>query len=71
VWLDRLPAAAGATLEQVACGGEDFELLAAVAPGVGLPGWVREVGELTAGDVVRLIDGSGVAHDLYGWEHFR
>ncbi len=71
VWLDRLPRALGATLEQAAAGGEDFELLAAVPAGVALPDWVTEVGELTAGRAVQLLDGTGAARDLHGGDHFR
>ena len=32
VWLERLPRAAGANIEQAAAGGEDYELLAALPP---------------------------------------
>ncbi len=71
VWLERLPRSPGASLEQAATGGEDFELLAALPPGVEPPDWVTEVGELTEGDGVQLLDGAGVARDLHGWDHFR
>ena len=71
VWLDRLPLAPGAGIEQAACGGEDFELLAAVPPSVTLPEWVTLVGELTDEGGVRLLDAAGGAVDLQGWDHFR
>jgi thiamine-monophosphate kinase len=71
VWLDRLPRAPGATVDQAATGGEDFELLAAVSPGATLPDWVTEVGVLTEGAAVELVDAAGVARELHGWDHFR
>ena len=71
VWLDRLPVSAGATLDQAATGGEDFELLAAVGPGAALPEWVTEVGVLTEGAAVEFLDSAGVARELEGWDHFR
>lgn len=71
VWLDRLPLAPGATVEQAASGGEDFELLAAVGPGTPLPDWVTEVGVLVEGAAVELVDAAGVAHELHGWDHFK
>jgi thiamine-monophosphate kinase len=71
VWLDRLPRAPGATLEQAAAGGEDYELLAAVPPGWAIPDWLTEVGELTAGDDVLLVGADGAAVELAGWDHFR
>jgi thiamine-monophosphate kinase len=71
VWLDRLPLAPGATVEQAATGGEDFELLAAIRAGVPLPDWVTEVGELVEGAAVELVDAAGVARELHGWDHFR
>ncbi len=71
VWLDRLPLAPGATVEQAASGGEDFELLAAVGPDIPLPDWVTEVGVLAEGAAVELVDAAGVAHELHGWDHFR
>ena len=48
IWLERLPRAAGASVEQAAAGGEDYELLAALPPQVPLPEWMTEVGELRA-----------------------
>jgi thiamine-monophosphate kinase len=71
VWLERLPRSPGASVEQAATGGEDFELLAAVPPGPPLPAWVTEVGTLTEGDAVLLLDQTGAARDLQGWDHFR
>ncbi len=71
VWLERLPVAPGATVEQAAAGGEDFELLAAVGPSLPLPDWVTDVGVLIEGAVVELLDAAGVARELDGWDHFR
>ena len=71
VWLERLPVSAGATLDQAATGGEDFELLAAVGPGAALPDWVTEVGVLTEGAAVEFVDSAGIARELEGWDHFR
>jgi thiamine-monophosphate kinase len=71
VWLERLPRSPGASVEQAATGGEDFELLAAVPPGRPLPAWVTEVGTLTDGEAVLLLDETGAARDLLGWDHFR
>jgi thiamine-monophosphate kinase len=62
--LDRVPLAAGATLEDVGFG-EDFELLAAVADGGGLP----VIGRVEAGDGVELLL-RGAPHSLGGWQHF-
>ena len=50
--IDARPAsrsAAGATLEQAATGGEDYELLACVPPGVEVPGitWIGAVSDGT------------------------
>ncbi len=70
VFLDRLPLAPGATVEQAAAGGEDYELLAAVPPSYRLPGWLTAVGELTAETGVALLDGDGRARDMSGWDHF-
>lgn len=69
--LARLPLAPGATLQQAAAGGEDYELLAAVPPGAPLPVWATEVGVLTEGSDVRLLDAAGTARDLVGYDHFR
>jgi thiamine-monophosphate kinase len=71
VYLDRLPRAPGATVEQAAAGGEDYELLAAVPASYPLPGWLTAVGELTAGARLALLDGDGRERDLSGWDHFR
>jgi thiamine-monophosphate kinase len=70
VELERLPRAAGASVEQAATGGEDFELLAALAPGVDPPAAVTVVGWLTAEPGVRLVDAAGDPQPLRGWEHF-
>jgi thiamine monophosphate kinase len=62
--LERVPLAAGATLDDVGFG-EDFELLAAVPD----PGRFAAVGrvEAGAGVEVRL---NGEPYALAGWEHF-
>ena len=69
--LERLPRAAGATVEQAAAAGEDYELLAALPAAAPLPEFVTEVGELTGDGDVILEDASGPRHDLAGWDHFR
>jgi len=69
--LARLPRAPGATLEQAAAGGEDYELLAAVPPDAALPSWATDVGELTERPEVLLVDADGTARDLVGYDHFR
>jgi thiamine-monophosphate kinase len=71
VLLERLPRAPGASIEQAAVGGEDYELLVALPRSQPLPDWLTEVGELTADGEVLLLDGDGVARDLAGWDHFR
>jgi thiamine-monophosphate kinase len=71
VELARLPLAPGATLEQAAAGGEDYELLAAVPPDAALPVWATEIGALTEGPEVRLVDADGTERDLVGYDHFR
>jgi len=71
VLLDRLPRAAGVSVEQAAAGGEDYELLAAVPAAGELPAWVTEVGDLTAGGGLQLLDATGAPVDLSGWDHFR
>jgi thiamine-monophosphate kinase len=69
--LERLPLAAGATLEQAAAAGEDYELLAALPDTRPQPPFVTDVGELTGDGVVLLLDASGPRHDLAGWDHFQ
>jgi thiamine-monophosphate kinase len=71
VYLADLPRAPGATVEQAACGGEDYELLAAVPPNAEVPGFATVVGCLTDEPGVRLLDAAGTHHDLHGWDHFR
>ena len=63
--------AAGATLEQAAAGGEDYELLAALPDTQPQPSFVTDVGELTGDGAVLLLDASGPRHDLAGWDHFQ
>jgi|SRR5689334_11552941 thiamine-monophosphate kinase len=70
VELDRLPRAPGATVEQAAAGGEDYELLAAVPDGAELPVPVTAVGRLTGDAAVRLLDAEGRERSLRGWDHF-
>jgi thiamine-monophosphate kinase len=71
VELERLPRAPGATVEQAAAGGEDYELLAAVPPGASLPGWATVIGRLREQPGLVLVDPTG-AHrpDLVGYDHF-
>ncbi|MFL5928232.1 MAG: thiamine-phosphate kinase [Gaiellaceae bacterium] len=63
--LDRVPLAAGATIEDVGFG-EDFELLAAVADAGAFP----VVGRVEDGEGVVALRG-GAPSELRGWEHFR
>jgi thiamine-monophosphate kinase len=70
VELERLPRGLGATVEQAATGGEDYELLAAVPDGVPIPVDVTVVGRLTGTGEVLLLDGAGAARALRGWDHF-
>lgn len=66
--LDALPRAAGASVEQAAAGGEDFELLACV-PG-GAPSGTTAIGRVVAGEPgLALLDASGRAVALAGFEH--
>ena len=70
--LERLPLGPGASVEQAAAGGEDYELLAAEPPHAPLPGWATVVGRLTADPQVVLIDADGRDRDdLQGHDHFR
>jgi thiamine-monophosphate kinase len=69
--LTRLPLAPGATLEQAAAAGEDYELLAALPADEPLPVFVTEVGELTGDGGMVLYDASGPRDDLAGWDHFQ
>jgi thiamine-monophosphate kinase len=71
VLLDRLPLAEGATTEQAAAGGEDYELLAAIPPSHPLPPWLTAVGELTGDDALLLLDGDGRPRELAVWDHFQ
>ncbi len=72
VELALLPRSEGATVEQAACGGEDFELLAAIDPAATVPANVpvTVVGRLVEGSGLRLVDPDGVTADLHGWDHF-
>ena len=66
----RLPRADGATVEQAATGGEDYELLAALPPDAEPPVPVTTVGRLTEGADVVLLDATGAPLALTGWDHF-
>ncbi len=68
--LERLPRASGATIEQAATGGEDYELLAAIPSGTEAPVPVTIVGRLTEGADVVIVDAAGVPQHLRGWDHF-
>lgn len=68
--LERLPRAPGATVEQAATGGEDYELLAAIPPGAEAPVPVTIVGRLTEGGDVAMVDAVGEHQQLRGWDHF-
>jgi len=68
--LERLPRAPGATVEQAATGGEDYELLAALPSGTEAPVPVTIVGRLTEGGDVTMVDAVGVPQQLRGWDHF-
>ncbi len=70
VELERLPRSPGATIEQAAAGGEDYELLAAVPEGAAPPVPVTVVGRLTGDGAVRLLDAEGRERSLRGWDHF-
>jgi thiamine monophosphate kinase len=70
VELDRLPRAPGATVEQAAAGGEDYELLAAVPEGAEPAVPVTPVGRLTGDGEVVLVDAEGRPRMLRGWDHF-
>jgi thiamine-monophosphate kinase len=66
--LDRLPVAPGASVEQAAAGGEDFELLACI-PGT-VPAGTTVVGRVAAGPSgVALLDAAGGEVSLAGYEH--
>ncbi len=70
VELDRLPRAAGASVEQATAGGEDYELLAAVPAGAAMPVPVTVVGRLTDAGAVSLVGAAGDFSALRGWDHF-
>jgi thiamine-monophosphate kinase len=70
VELDRLPLGVGATIEQAAAGGEDYELLAAVPADAAVPVAVTVVGRLTGDGEVVLLDAGGRPQSLRGWDHF-
>ena len=69
--LDRLPVAAGATLEQAAAGGEDYELLVCAPPDVAerMSGLVTWVGSVEIGEPGAELRGDPRAADWSGHEH--
>jgi thiamine-monophosphate kinase len=68
--LDALPRAPGASLEQAAAGGEDFELLACLPTDRAAPPGTTVVGRVTAGPSgAALLDGEGREVALAGYEH--
>jgi thiamine-monophosphate kinase len=71
IHLEQLPRAAGASIEEAACGGEDYELLAALPPDAEVPEFATVVGLLTEGADVRFLAADGSHRDLHGWDHFR
>jgi thiamine monophosphate kinase len=62
--LERVPLAAGATVDDTGFG-EDYELLAAVAD----PGPFAAIGRVEAGNGVELLL-HGEPRPLAGWQHF-
>ena len=68
--LDRLPRAPGASVEQAATGGEDYELLAALPPDAPVPPGMTTVGRLVDGQGLVLRDRNGRPVELTGWDHF-
>ncbi len=73
--LERLPVAAGATLEQALHGGEDYELLFTAMAGVRVPAMiaavpVTRIGTVLGGDgaMVQVVGGAELR--IGGWEHF-
>ncbi len=68
--LDALPRAAGATAEQAAAGGEDFELCACLPAGTAPPAGTTVVGRVTAGAAGAVLrDAAGDPVALTGFEH--
>jgi thiamine-monophosphate kinase len=68
--LEALPRAEGATAEQAAAGGEDFELLACLPEGTAAPAGTTEVGRVVAGPSgAVLLDPQGREVALAGYEH--
>jgi thiamine-monophosphate kinase len=83
LWIDDVPTAAGATIDDALGGGEDYELLATIhedaveaarielkeAFGVAL----TEIGQIVEGAGLTAIDADGTERPLEptGWDHFR
>jgi thiamine-monophosphate kinase len=63
--LDRVPLAAGATVDDLGFG-EDYELLAATQE----PGGFTEIGRCGEGEGLELLL-AGEPYELRGWTHFR
>jgi thiamine-monophosphate kinase len=69
--LAALPLAPGATVEQAAAGGEDFELLACLPAGGQRPPLTTSIGRVVDGPSgAVLLDDAGRAVELTGYEHF-
>jgi thiamine-monophosphate kinase len=72
--LDRIPMAAGATLEQALNGGEDYELLFTAMAGVKVPKqlaavWVTRIGTMIGGEGPLVQVAGGEELLAGGWEH--
>jgi thiamine-monophosphate kinase len=68
--LEALPRATGATVEQAAAGGEDFELLACLPADAEAPAGVTRVGRVVDGpSAAVLLDAGGRRIELAGYEH--
>ena len=76
----KLPVAPGASLEQAMHGGEDYELLFAARPSIGLPRTIAgvsitRIGFLTPhnpGEPVTMVENGSISPlDSRGWEHFQ
>ena len=67
--LDRIPRAVGTTLDRALHGGEDYELLFTLSPGVRAPKGVFRIGVVTSGEVgVMRLNGNKLA--ARGYSHF-
>jgi thiamine-monophosphate kinase len=68
--LDRVPIARGATLERALHGGEDYELLFTLPPGVAAPRGTTRIGSMERG-VPGSIHFQGRPVEPLGYNHFR